>query len=222
MLHSHIQMQVDLKPLTLLLLSLQLVVLHIVRLPIKKTLLLLLFLSCCCCCWFIFGNIKSITTPDGAKSRKISEAIANFIVMDNKFENMMTTYKRIKKRNKESGREATTWDYFEIFDQAYGGRHSVSPPQQLLCSTTAFPTESNTLSSVVEEAELDGEIISETPTKRKRKNEDELLAFLKKESDKDDLKHQELVTIEREKIEIDKRRLELIKSLQKSLMNLSN
>lgn len=136
----------------------------------------------------------------------------------------MTTYKRIKKRNKESGRDATTWEYFEIFDKAYGGRHSVSPPQNLLCSSSSFGTQKDENVSVAQEIEsAEDESVFKTPTKRKRTTkDDELLVFLQKEAEKDDLKHQELIAIEKEKMEIEKRRLELIKSLQDSLSNLFN
>ncbi|XP_054736222.1 uncharacterized protein LOC129243112 [Anastrepha obliqua] len=42
--------------------------------------------------------------------------------------NLLVTYKRIKKRNNSSGKEATSWRYFEDFDEVYGTRHSMTPP----------------------------------------------------------------------------------------------
>ena len=57
-----------------------------------------------------------------------------------KVENLKTSYKRIKERNNESGREATIWEFFGIFDEAYGGRHGVFTPQKILFSMNLLRT----------------------------------------------------------------------------------
>lgn len=55
--------------------------------------------------------------------------------LQRKFLNMYATYKRIKKRNNSTGRDATTWEFFNDFDEIYGTRHSISPPSQNLQSS---------------------------------------------------------------------------------------
>ncbi|XP_018793504.1 PREDICTED: uncharacterized protein LOC108971710 [Bactrocera latifrons] len=53
-------------------------------------------------------------------------------LMQRKFLNLFATYKRIKKRNGQTGREATSWEFFEEFDEVYGRRHSIQPPAKNL------------------------------------------------------------------------------------------
>ncbi|XP_053950486.1 uncharacterized protein LOC128858331 [Anastrepha ludens] len=48
------------------------------------------------------------------------------------FLNVVATYKRIKKRNKCTGRDATNWKLFNEFDEVYSSIHSISPPSQNL------------------------------------------------------------------------------------------
>lgn len=43
-----------------------------------------------------------------------------------KYLNLLTTYRRIKNRSVESGKTATTWEYFDEFDDAFGDRYPIS------------------------------------------------------------------------------------------------
>ncbi|XP_049303113.1 uncharacterized protein LOC125776197 [Bactrocera dorsalis] len=60
--------------------------------------------------------------------------------LQRKFLNMLATYKRIKKRNRSTGRDATTWDFFNDFDEVYGNRHSVDPPSENLQNSLDLPS----------------------------------------------------------------------------------
>ncbi|KNC33548.1 hypothetical protein FF38_03850 [Lucilia cuprina] len=45
-----------------------------------------------------------------------------------KFLNLMTTYRRIKDRSSKTGRNASSWEFFKMFDEVYGKRYCGKPP----------------------------------------------------------------------------------------------
>lgn len=148
-----------------------------------------------------------------------------------KWDNLITTYKRIKKRNSATGRDATTWDYYEIFDANYGTRHNITPPSNLLSSSSTF-ADQNTSPNIFTETGLvvdhsnndeDDEEVIETPQKKRRiQKNDELLDFFKKEAIEEAARHKELVLLEKEKMETERIRVDLIKNLAETLCKMSN
>ncbi|XP_037808214.1 uncharacterized protein LOC119601369 [Lucilia sericata] len=48
--------------------------------------------------------------------------------INRKFLNLMTTYRRIKDRGSKTGRNATSWEYFKMFDEVYGKGYCGKPP----------------------------------------------------------------------------------------------
>lgn len=54
---------------------------------------------------------------------------------DNKFRNLMKTYKANKKKQCSTGEQQITWDFFEDFDKVYGCKAAITPPHGMLHDT---------------------------------------------------------------------------------------
>nr|XP_014093722.1 uncharacterized protein LOC106619917 [Bactrocera oleae] len=129
-----------------------------------------------------------------------------------KFLNMLASYKRIKKRNKSTGRDATSWEYFEEFNAVYGSRHSIEPPLENLLSSLGSPT--------CEDSDCgDSDSYLGSASKRSKKSQNETLTFLKAESSQEQKRHDELVQLEREKLEIEKEKISVLSALREILAN---
>ncbi|XP_053955147.1 uncharacterized protein LOC128861215 [Anastrepha ludens] len=127
-------------------------------------------------------------------------------VLQRKFLNLLASYKRIKRRNKESGRDATTWEYFDEFDAMYGCRHSVEPPEENLQSSLASPSG--------DESECDLEEQVGSARKRSKKTANEAISFFKEEASKEQNRHEDVLRLEREKLEIEKEKIRVLNSLR--------
>ena len=98
-----------------------------------------------------------------------------------KFQNMYISYKKIKNRNIATGRNTTCWEHYDDFEQIYGTKHPVDP--------------------------LETENID---YKCANMEENEILKFLKKDADKENRRHEEMMTLEREKLKVVKAQVEAL------------
>lgn len=133
-----------------------------------------------------------------------------------KFLNLMVTYKRIKKRMSESGREATTWEYFESFDQIYGTKHFMNPPTELLASSSQLVQE-------VSENEDDPSSVSDQPSstpKQRKEKKDDVTSILKAQEKEDERRHQELIAVERDRVQAERERTEVLKDIKNLLQEI--
>lgn len=134
-----------------------------------------------------------------------------------KFLNLRTTYKRIKARNKESGRSAVAWHFYEDFDGIYGSRHSISPPEANLFSS--LDKSGNSDNSQQCDDSQDSE---ESPPPKKKKS-NEVVEYLAEESKKEQKRHDEILAMEERKLQVEERRinamLELKEVLEKTIAN---
>lgn len=148
---------------------------------------------------------------------KIKEQKPDFTLnkdqVNRKFLNFLTTYKRIKSRNKESGRNATTWEFYEDFDEIYGIRHSVVPPAVNLISSIE-PT--GTPEPSPEPTECTAEEV-EPPSKKTRGSQNEILEYIKKESEKEQKRHEELMAMEERKLQVEEKRVSTMLQLKEVL-----
>ncbi|XP_039968046.1 uncharacterized protein LOC120779736 [Bactrocera tryoni] len=148
--------------------------------------------------------------------------------LQRKFLNMLATYKRIKKRNRSTGRDATTWDFFNDFDEVYGNRHSVDPPSENLQNSLDLPSCSTAEHIRANEmCREDNDVVESVSdvrgnqqnfAKKKRTvSGNETLEFLKKESEEEKLRHREVMTFEREKLEFEKEKAKIMLGLKEVL-----
>ncbi|XP_054091720.1 uncharacterized protein LOC128923486 [Zeugodacus cucurbitae] len=138
--------------------------------------------------------------------------------MQRKFLNLFATYKRIKKRNDATGRGATTWEYFKDFDSVFGNRHSIEPPIRNLQSSLQSLVESG----VSEEERCAEESEAEGVSRKKRPKTiaSETLDFFKEEARKEQIRHEETMLIEKEKLLVDKERIKAMLDLRQVLEGL--
>lgn len=133
-----------------------------------------------------------------------------------KFINMQTSYKRIKKRNKDSGRNATTWEFFEDFDEVYGTRHSIDPPVANLISsldeTQASANGEDSLDQCVSSHDSNGG--EPQPKRKKRGNRNEILEYLENEAVKEQKRHEELMAMEERKLLMEQQRIDTMSQLK--------
>lgn len=137
--------------------------------------------------------------------------------MYRKFLNFMVTYKRIKKRNKTSGEAATTWDFYDRWDKIYGCRSDISISECTLESSIDALVEDLTCDS----NEPCGSYLAPTdhecsPPPRKRDRAD-VVEFLRSESVADRKLLEEILNCEKEKIKIEKDKIEKISQLREAL-----
>lgn len=151
--------------------------------------------------------------------------------LNRKFLNLTITYKRIKKRNGESGRNSTYWEFFDTFDEVYGTRHSVAPPSNMMLSSLEL--DDSRCQTPGSSSEIFGEFPAEsssnsfpttsTPTHRrakKRANEDPILKFLKEEAAADKERFERLAKLEEEKVRNDRERIEVLRDIKTLLHNM--
>lgn len=144
-----------------------------------------------------------------------------------KFLNISITYKRIKKRNKESGRDVTCWDFFDMMDEVYGTRHSLDPPREYLIDSLETPDRD--IQTEDDLPRFDSQISSPStpsPSTSNRRNkrrkvtqekENEILIFLQEEAKKDDQRHKELMEAEKQRLQIETERNEELRDLKNIL-----
>ncbi|XP_017494330.1 PREDICTED: uncharacterized protein LOC108382471 [Rhagoletis zephyria] len=139
-------------------------------------------------------------------------------VIQRKFLNLLASYKRIKKRNNSTGRDATTWDFYDDFDNVYGRRHSIQPPEQNLQSSLPGLSEINVNEN---ESDSDGRdfetSVASTPRKRSKPSANETLVFFKEEAANEQKRHEEVLKLEKEKLEIEKEKIKAMEELRKVL-----
>lgn len=142
--------------------------------------------------------------------------------LQRKFLNMYATYKRIKKRNNSTGRDATTWEFFNDFDEIYGTRHSISPPSQNLQSSLNISSSKSVQDDGEyqrspdenhnSETDSDGDATrneyennANTPNKKRKIPASELLEFFKKEVCEEKIRHNEAIAVEKERLQIERK-----------------
>lgn len=136
-----------------------------------------------------------------------------------KYLNMMTTYKRIKKRNNRPGEAATSWDFFDQFDEVYGSRfdNMMIPESDLKSSLSSLITE---LKHEHLANDDDNDSGGSSPPPRKRARSD-ILEFLRAESESDKKILKELLQCEKEKLKLEREKVEEIKKLRKAFEAIS-
>ncbi|XP_054091710.1 uncharacterized protein LOC128923463 [Zeugodacus cucurbitae] len=171
----------------------------------------------------VFGNRHSIESVLWGKvvdnMRLINPEVSQTKeFMQRKFLNLFATYKRIKKRNDATGRGATTWEYFKDFDSVFGNRHSIEPPIRNLQSSLQSLVESG----VSEEERCAEESEAEGVSRKKRPKTiaSETLDFFKEEARKEQIRHEETMLIEKEKLLVDKERIKAMLDLRQVLEGL--
>lgn len=140
-----------------------------------------------------------------------------------KFNNLFVTYKRIKQRinEKEAGGK-TNWEYFTMFDNVYGKKKLINFPLRNANNVSSSNFEASPIVDTEMQLSSDDsetEII-ETVRRKKRKiakinGMSGILEFLIKEAKEKERRHQELLTIEKDKIKIMQ---ELNSSIVKALL----
>lgn len=130
-----------------------------------------------------------------------------------KYLNFMVTYKRIKKRNCTSGESATSWEFFDKMDEVYGTRTDVTVPE-------------NMLDSSLEWLLSDSPATPDTPTSpqeppRKRARCD-VIEFLQNESVVDKEIMNEFLKVEKEKLSVEKDKVEEIRKLREVICEMLN
>lgn len=113
-------------------------------------------------------------------------------IAQRKFSNLLVTYKRIKKRNNSSGREATSWLHFEDFDEVYGTRHSINVPIENLQNSLELPS-SPLLERNDSEPPNSPPTSSRRTTQSRRNANNELMHFLEDEAMKEQARHDEVL-----------------------------
>ncbi|XP_054729200.1 uncharacterized protein LOC129253190 [Anastrepha obliqua] len=172
---------------------------------------------------FVAGR-KNKSVLWGQVLTKIKEKYPSFNLtkeqITRKFLNLRTTYKRIKARNKESGRDATSWTFFDDFDEIYGGRHSINPPVENLVSS--IDENVGNACTPSDDMQSSGDDSPICRIKRRRTNTD-ILQYLEDESGKEQKRHEENLAIEERKLLIEERRInammELKEVLEKAMVN---
>ncbi|XP_050339034.1 uncharacterized protein LOC126765352 [Bactrocera neohumeralis] len=135
-----------------------------------------------------------------------------------KFLNLLVTYKRIKKINNSSGREATSWRYFEDFDEVYGTRHSITPPiANLQASLDLVPSTSPTSSSEVNGSPDSPPTSSQRATHPRATSNKDILKFFEAEAVKEEARHNEVMAMEREKLSLEKERIKALLDMKSVL-----
>lgn len=132
-----------------------------------------------------------------------------------KFTNLMTTYKRIKKRNTKSGRGGTLWPYFGDFDQVYGNKHFIQAPEQNLCDTLDLEVDNETSNGI----NTTNENVAPNVRNKKRSYND-IMSYLEQMETEDKTRHEEYISIEKQKIHIDKEKVEVEREKVKVLVDL--
>lgn len=133
--------------------------------------------------------------------------------INRKFLNLQTTYKRIKNRNKESGRNSTSWEFYDDFDEIYGTRHSINPPSSNLISSLEDLIE-DSIEEPIEETSQSRNSPEPVPKKKKKDNQNEILRHLQEESEREQKRHEEIIAIEQKKMEIEEKRIEAMLQLK--------
>ncbi|XP_054744187.1 uncharacterized protein LOC129248596 [Anastrepha obliqua] len=133
-----------------------------------------------------------------------------------KFSNLLVTYKRIKKRNNSSGREATSWLHFEDFDEVYGTRHSINVPIENLQSSLGLPS-SPLLERNNNEPPNSPPTSSRRATQSRKNANNELLHFLEDEAMKEQARHDEVLAVEKEKLALEEERLKTLLDIKSIL-----
>lgn len=82
---------------------------------------------------------------------------------DQKFRNLMQTFKKNKNKQKTSGESSIVWPYFKVFNDFFGNKICISPPKEILGSTMISQEEED-------ESQSDAENKCKSTT-RKRKSE---------------------------------------------------
>ncbi|XP_055373444.1 uncharacterized protein LOC129606863 [Condylostylus longicornis] len=133
-----------------------------------------------------------------------------------KYTNCYTTYKRIKKRYRETGKGSTTWEFFDEFDEVFGRTVSADPfSENLFLSMDEISNDNESNLNIVSTVKTENYNIyendygdTETPSPikresrpRKRKFKD-IIDALKDEVIQADRHHKDLLIIEKEKIKI--------------------
>ncbi|XP_050338208.1 uncharacterized protein LOC126765339 [Bactrocera neohumeralis] len=162
--------------------------------------------------WAKVVNKMSMVNADVPKSKDL---------MQRKFLNLFATYKRIKRRNEQTGREATSWEFFEEFDDVYGRRHSIQPPAK------------NLQGSLMDSAEVcegsgddntdyssESQLVNER-RKRPKTAANEALEFLKNEALKEQTRHEEVLQFEKEKLNFEKEKINVMMKLRETLEKLT-
>lgn len=126
-----------------------------------------------------------------------------------KFNNLMTTYKRIKKRNSETGKGRTYWPYFEAFDVVFGTKHFVAPPAGIILDSLSSETYES--SNVIEQ-----DVADQSPAKKTKTNLRDVLDFLKEMEANEENRHQEQMALENQKLDIEFKKLEILQIIYKS------
>ncbi|XP_049314816.1 uncharacterized protein LOC125778954 [Bactrocera dorsalis] len=134
-----------------------------------------------------------------------------------KFLNLMVTYKRIKKRNNTSGEAATAWEYFDELDKVYGSRSDITVPESNLDSSMSSIFNSLTNENAESADSSFSENIGAAPPRKRSRN---VLDFLQNESTFEKELLDDLLKCEKEKIEIEKQKLDEIKKLTKLFYHL--
>ncbi|XP_075161210.1 uncharacterized protein LOC142234031 [Haematobia irritans] len=127
---------------------------------------------------------------------------------------MQTTYKRIKKRNKETGRNATKWEFFDDFDQVYGTRHSIDPPVGNLIASLDQPQTSGNGEDFLDEYLSLNESNEGEPQPKKKKRSNEILQYLENEALNEQKRHEELMAMEERKLLMEQQRINTMSQLK--------
>ncbi|XP_053968163.1 uncharacterized protein LOC128869617 [Anastrepha ludens] len=152
--------------------------------------------------------------------------------LERKFLNMYATYKRIKKR--KSGRDATTLEFFNDFDEIYGTRHSISPPFQNLQSSLNISSSKSVQDDGEyqrspdenhnSETDSDGDATrnkyennANTPNTKRKIPASELLEFFKKEAREEKIRHDEAMALEKERLQIEREKVSRMMELREVL-----
>lgn len=144
--------------------------------------------------------------------------------LKSKYYNMLTTYKRIKKRHAFSEAARTVWSYFKSFDEVYGRKHSIAPPKNILISTLEniqnqkkTTTDTDCINDDNDAFEMDDNEIEEIPRTTFKRGSitktDEILNYFEKQSEEDKKMHEEYMQIEQRKLEVELQKLEVLKEI---------
>ncbi|XP_054728556.1 uncharacterized protein LOC129251281 [Anastrepha obliqua] len=120
-----------------------------------------------------------------------------------KFLNLMVTYRRIKKRNNTSGQGATNWEFFDLLDEIYGTRADIVVPEDILDSSILELSESEEQPAFT--------------SKRSKRDVKEIMSDIC-ETDKKYM--EEFLQMEKEKLEIERLKIEEMKKLRELLSNM--
>lgn len=144
-----------------------------------------------------------------------------------KFNNLMLTYKRNKKKKKQSGAAPINWKYFNRFDEVYGVRHSIEPPRSTIIDT--LQDEENNVGGANNSEgephfpEANHEFPEDTSTHqnpKKGSQHDKLIAYWQQEDDREQVRHNERMQIEKQRNEIETNKIQVLLEIKDILEKL--